>query len=94
MTKRKLYLSQIIFVMDGGKIMQSGTPEDIYANSSNPFVANFIGMTNFIEGQVLDEDSIKVDNQQIAINSHSYKRAPKLLLLLDLNMFNLPRKKQ
>jgi iron(III) transport system ATP-binding protein len=68
-----LSIADRIFVMDSGKIMQSGTPEDIYANSSNPFVANFIGMTNFIEGQVLDEDSIKVDNKQIAINSHRYK---------------------
>ena len=55
-----LSIADRIFVMDSGKIMQSGTPEDIYANSSNPFVANFIGMTNFIEGQVLDEDSIKL----------------------------------
>jgi len=61
-----LSIADRIFVMDSGKIMQSGTPEDIYANSSNPFVANFIGMTNFIEGQVLNKDSIKVDNQQIA----------------------------
>ena len=75
-----LSIADRIFVMDSGKIMQSGTPEDIYANSSNPFVANFIGMTNFIEGQVLDEDSIKVDNQQIAINSHSYKKGTKVII--------------
>ena len=75
-----LSIADRIFVMDSGKIMQSGTPEDIYANSSNPFVANFIGMTNFIEGQVLDKDSIKVDNQQIAINSHSYKKGTKVII--------------
>ncbi len=75
-----LSIADRIFVMDGGKIKQSGTPEDIYVNSSNPFVANFIGMTNFIEGQVLDKDSIKVDNQQIAINSHGYKKGTKVII--------------
>ena len=88
-----LSIADRIFVMDGGRIMQSGTPEDIYANSSNPFVANFIGMTNFIEGEVLNKDSIKVDNQQIAINSHGYKKGTKVIIAARPECIQLAKKR-
>ena len=38
-----------IAVMNQGSIMQIGTPEEIYRKPANPFVANFIGVSNFID---------------------------------------------
>jgi spermidine/putrescine transport system ATP-binding protein len=38
--------------MSKGRILQIGTPRDIYDRPSERFVANFIGETNFLEGEV------------------------------------------
>jgi len=45
-----LALSDRIVVMNGGKIAQIGTPQEIYENPTDPFVADFIGTTNFLRG--------------------------------------------
>jgi spermidine/putrescine transport system ATP-binding protein len=47
-----LTMSDRIAVMSKGKILQVGSPHDIYDRPSERFVANFIGETNFLEGQV------------------------------------------
>ncbi len=45
-----LALSDRIAVMNAGRIMQIGTPKEIYEEPANTFVADFIGKINFIEG--------------------------------------------
>lgn len=45
-----LSFSDRIAVMNQGKIEQIGTPEDIYHRPETPFVAGFIGTSNFIQG--------------------------------------------
>jgi len=47
-----LTMSDRIAVMSKGHILQVGTPRDIYDHPAERFVANFIGETNFLEGQV------------------------------------------
>ncbi|MEN6417312.1 MAG: ABC transporter ATP-binding protein [Clostridiaceae bacterium] len=47
-----LAISDRIAVMKEGKIMQIGTPSEIYAKPASPFVAGFIGVSNFIECEV------------------------------------------
>ena len=47
-----LAISDRIAVMKDGNIMQIGTPNEIYAKPQNPFVAGFIGVSNFMECQV------------------------------------------
>ena len=47
-----LAISDRIAVMKDGVIMQIGTPRDIYAKPENPFVAGFIGVSNFLSCQV------------------------------------------
>jgi ABC-type Fe3+/spermidine/putrescine transport system ATPase subunit len=44
-----LAISDKIAVMDKGKILQIGTPAEIYNNPVNDFVANFVGTSNLIE---------------------------------------------
>src|SRR5262245_46540242 len=47
-----LTMSDRVTVMDQGCIVQSGTPMEIYQAPQERFVANFIGLTNFVEGRV------------------------------------------
>jgi spermidine/putrescine transport system ATP-binding protein len=47
-----LTMSDRIAVMSKGRILQVGTPRDIYDRPSQRFVADFIGETNFLEGEV------------------------------------------
>jgi iron(III) transport system ATP-binding protein len=47
-----LALSRQIAVMNEGRILQIGTPRDIYERPANQFVADFVGNTNFIDGVV------------------------------------------
>lgn len=47
-----LSLSDRIAVMQAGKIAQVGSPSEIYESPRTPFVADFIGDTNLLQGQV------------------------------------------
>jgi spermidine/putrescine transport system ATP-binding protein len=44
--------SDRIGVMRDGEIVQVGTPEDVYRNPASPFVADFVGDTNLLDGRV------------------------------------------
>lgn len=54
-----LAVSDRIAVMNNGVIQQIGTPEEIYMKPSNKFVAGFIGTSNFIECEVINENGEK-----------------------------------
>ena len=54
-----LTMSDTIVVMDRGKIQQIGTPEDIYNEPKNAFVADFIGESNILDGIMLEDYSVK-----------------------------------
>ena len=45
-----LTMSDRVVVMDAGKIQQVGTPQDIYNEPQNAFVADFIGESNIVDG--------------------------------------------
>jgi spermidine/putrescine ABC transporter ATP-binding subunit len=47
-----LTLSDRIAVINSGKLMQIGTPRELYEKPHNPFVADFIGINNLITGEV------------------------------------------
>ncbi|GAA0866540.1 spermidine/putrescine ABC transporter ATP-binding protein [Paraclostridium tenue] len=50
-----LTMSDKIIVMNKGKIQQMGTPQDIYNEPENAFVARFIGESNIFDGVMLDD---------------------------------------
>ena len=52
-----LAMSDTIVVMDKGIIQQIGTPEDIYNEHKNAFVADFIGESNILDG-IMREDYV------------------------------------
>jgi spermidine/putrescine transport system ATP-binding protein len=47
-----LTMSDRIAVMSAGRVLQIGTPQEIYETPSNRFVADFIGETNFLPGRI------------------------------------------
>jgi spermidine/putrescine transport system ATP-binding protein len=54
-----LAMSDEIFVLNEGRIQQSGTPKDIYDEPINRFVADFIGESNIIEGIMLEDYKVQ-----------------------------------
>lgn len=57
-----LAMSDRIGVMDGGRLLQVGTPEEIYSQPSNRFVADFIGQTNLLDAMVIDRETVTLAN--------------------------------
>ncbi|WP_448683433.1 ABC transporter ATP-binding protein [Pseudomonas nicosulfuronedens] len=59
-----LTMSDRIAVMSRGKVMQIGTPTEIYESPVNRLVADFIGETNFLEGES-SGDSVRLADGQL-----------------------------
>jgi len=55
-----LTMSDTIVIMDKGSIQQIGTPEDIYNEPKNAFVADFIGESNIIDGIMVEDNLVKM----------------------------------
>jgi spermidine/putrescine transport system ATP-binding protein len=62
-------MSDRIAVMNMGKVLQVGTPEEIYDTPATQFVADFIGETNFVRGTLVDKagniGTVKLDESTI-----------------------------
>ncbi len=50
-----LSMSDTVVVMDNGKIQQIGSPQDIYNEPQNAFVADFIGESNILDGVMIED---------------------------------------
>ncbi|MBP7953273.1 MAG: ABC transporter ATP-binding protein, partial [Enterococcus sp.] len=59
-----LAMSDEIFVINQGEIVQSGTPVDIYDEPINNFVADFIGESNIIKATMIDDYLIEIVGKQ------------------------------
>ena len=59
--------ADLIAVMNGGKIDQLGTPEDIYDRPESEFVARFIGSSNVIKGVARDENHISFSGATLRV---------------------------
>lgn len=55
-----LTMSDTIVVMNQGYIQQIGTPEDIYNEPENAFVADFIGHSNIIDGVMIQDELVEI----------------------------------
>lgn len=59
-----LAMSDTVVVMDQGRIQQIGTPEDIYNEPKNAFVADFIGESNILDGVMLQDFIVEFFGQK------------------------------
>ena len=57
-----LTMSDKIVVMKNGEIQQVGTPQEIYNEPANRYVANFIGESNIIPGVMLEDFKVRFDD--------------------------------
>ena len=73
-----LSIADRIFVMNDGVMMQSGAPRDIYINPANAFVANFIGMTNFLDAQVVGPNSINIGGKRITVQCKDFLKGDEI----------------
>jgi iron(III) transport system ATP-binding protein len=62
--------ADIICVMNLGKIVQAGSPEDIYDRPYSEFVARFIGMSNVVKGQSLDGSHVSFVGVPLRVTGH------------------------
>lgn len=68
-----LTMGDRIVVLDKGVIQQVDTPQNIYSNPANTFVAGFIGQMNFIDA-VLDGEGLKFNNITVPVNDELRSR--------------------
>ena len=61
-----LVISDKIVILDQGKIVQSGSPKEIYSDPKNKFVAGFIAVTSFINGRI---DSFTEEKKKVIVKT-------------------------
>jgi spermidine/putrescine ABC transporter ATP-binding subunit len=71
--KEALVMSDRVIVMEAGKIVQSGTPTELYDHPVTPYVADFIGNSNKLYGKVVSADAAQVTLQ---VGSHRVQSRP------------------
>ncbi|UBH16171.1 ABC transporter ATP-binding protein [Macrococcus armenti] len=73
-----LAMSDYIFVMNKGKIEQSGTPLDIYDEPVNRYVADFIGESNIVDGIMVQDYVVEMYGKRFACVDKGFKQNAKV----------------
>jgi spermidine/putrescine ABC transporter ATP-binding subunit len=89
-----LALSDRVAIMNRGRLQQLGTPEEIYESPNSRFVAEFIGLSNFLDGHV---DAVRGETMTVATSGIAIQTRPlpgvasgqKVLLFLRPNEIEL-----
>ena len=86
-----LAMGDRIVVMDKGYIAQVGTPRMVYQRPNTPFVANFIGIMNFLSGVVINSTTVKCGNLQLETSTIEHSLSDKILIAIrpeDINILH------
>jgi sulfate transport system ATP-binding protein len=62
-----LELADRVVVMNEGRVEQTGSPQEVYNNPSNPFVYSFLGRVNFFRGRIAD-GKVKLGEAEFAVD--------------------------
>ena len=73
-----LTMSDKIVVMKNGEIQQIGSPQDIYNEPANRFVANFIGESNILSGTMVDDYKVMFDDIVFDCVDYGFKKNEKV----------------
>jgi len=63
-------ISDAVVVMDAGKILQYGAPDEIYNRPAHPFVASFVGHSALVDGRV-----VRVEGENCLVNIPEFNGA-------------------
>jgi putative spermidine/putrescine transport system ATP-binding protein len=83
-----LALADVIVVMNQGRVVQTGTPVEIYESPASSFVASFLGQENFFTGKVVESGAgrlrVRLDEGVTvrAAANESFRRDERVLLVL------------
>lgn len=93
-------LSDRVVIMHQGKIMQIGSPQEIYAKPVNRFVADFIGKANFLAGRIESTASgnevdlnIMGKKFQVLVQQGAFSEGQRVLLVVRPESVKLAPKK-
>jgi sulfate transport system ATP-binding protein len=75
-----LDLADHVAIMNGGKIEQMGTPEEVYAAPQTPFVAEFLGASNRFVGEMV-QGRFVVDGVALPVNGAGLPDGPATALV-------------
>ena len=73
-----LTMSDKIVVMKNGEIQQIGSPQNIYNEPANRFVANFIGESNILSGTMIDDYKVMFDDIVFDCVDYGFKKNEKV----------------
>ncbi|MBR3645740.1 MAG: ABC transporter ATP-binding protein [Lachnospiraceae bacterium] len=77
-----LSMSDTVVVLNDGIIQQIGTPLDIYNEPENRFVAEFIGESNIIEGNMIDDCLVRFDGVDFKCVDKGFKKNEEIEVVL------------
>jgi iron(III) transport system ATP-binding protein len=63
-------ISDAVVVMESGKILQYGAPDDIYNRPTHPFVASFVGHSTLVDGKI-----VKIEGEHCLVNVPEFNGA-------------------
>jgi putative spermidine/putrescine transport system ATP-binding protein len=89
-----LSISDRVAVMKAGKILQLGTPIEIYNNPKNTFIANFVGTSNLIEVRVKKDRCVTKGGLELYVHDiEDFKENEEAILSIRPEYINIIEKK-
>lgn len=92
--REALSMSDKILIMKDGSKQQEGDPEAVYNEPANHFVADFLGHSNFIQGQVVDVDNhhvnVKIETGDVlfAVNKGGFSKGDPVEMIVRAQRFD------
>ncbi|MBF0467946.1 MAG: ABC transporter ATP-binding protein [Desulfamplus sp.] len=93
--REALSMSDKVVVMKDGFVQQEGAPEEVYNNSANHFVADFLGHSNFLNCTVAEKSdrflkvTLEDDTALLAVPSGEFKNNDKAEIVIRAQKFKL-----
>lgn len=75
-------VSDLIAVMDKGRIVQTSTPEELYRRPATPEIARFLGMVNLVQARILDGSSVTTPMGRLTVQGHGRSQGEAVTLLV------------
>jgi ABC-type Fe3+/spermidine/putrescine transport system ATPase subunit len=71
-----------VLILYNGQILREGTPDDVWANPQSVFVAEFLGLGNILDGEVVGKNKFQTEQGIFTIKcDHKHSKGDKVKLL-------------